>query len=155
NTIDAQYVLADVSEQVLGTRVAADPPHGLVLYRVPQPVRQLTSITGWYGPPDVWTGPRVTWSRAKCTGGTLRIPVFTDPALFHDVVQKIAISGTTTSKAVPLRPTQTRTLVIPLTPRDGRCTVTLDISPARVPANYPRLNLRDTRLLGVHAQRFT
>ena len=153
--LDVQYVLTDVSQQVLGTRVAADPPHGLVLYKVSAPVRELTAITGWYGPPDVWTGPEVTWSRAECSGGTLRIPVFTDPALFHDVVQKIAISGTTTPQVVPLRPTQSRTLSIPLTPQHGRCVVHLTISPARVPANYPRLKLpNDTRVLGVHAQRF-
>jgi hypothetical protein len=53
-----------------------------------------------------------------------------------------------------LRPTQSRTLVIPLTPRAGRCAVDLRIAPSRVPAKYPRLHLSDTRLLGVHASRF-
>ena len=70
-------------------------------------------------------------------------------------MQHIAISGTTAPQTVRLRPTQSRTLVIPLTPRAGRCTVQLTITPARVPANYPRLKLpNDTRQLGVHAQRF-
>jgi hypothetical protein len=150
--IDADYVLADVSAEVAGTRVAADPPHGLVLYRVQRPARMLTRITGWYGPPDGWTGPRVTWSRAQCAGGTLRVPISTDTGLFKGVVQRIRINGASTET---LRPTETKTLAIPLRPRDGTCSVTLEITPSRVPADFPALHISDTRLLGVHAQRFT
>ena len=71
-----------------------------------------------------------------------------------DVVQKIAVTGATHPRVVTLRPTQSRTLVIPLIPQNGRCTVQLQIVPSRVPAKYPHLHLNDTRLLGVHASRF-
>jgi len=152
--VDGDYVLTDESVEVLGQRIARDHPHGLVLYKVQGPARLVTRITGWYGPPDGWTSDHVVWSRAECKAGTLRIPVYTDPALFHDVVQRIAITGTTTARTFTLRPTQTRLLVIPLTPRNGHCTVDLRVTPSRVPAKYPRLHLHDTRLLGVHASRF-
>jgi hypothetical protein len=42
-----------------------------------------------------------------------------------------------------------------LQPRGGTCTVNLQISPARVPANYPQLHLNDHRVLGVHVDYFT
>jgi glycosyltransferase involved in cell wall biosynthesis len=152
--IDADYVLADSSVQLDGTRVAADPPHGLVLYRVQRPASISTRVNGWYGPPDFWTGPTVHWTRGRCTGGKLELPISSDPGLFKGVIQQIAISGTTPARTVFLRPADARVLSVPLEPRGGRCTVQLKITPSRVPAQYPQLHLTDTRLLGIRVAQF-
>ena len=48
-----------------------------------------------------------------------------------------------------------RTFSLPLRSHDGTCTVNLSISPARVPADYPRLNSTDNRRLGLHVDFFT
>jgi hypothetical protein len=146
---DAQYVLADSSVQLLGRRVAADPKHNLVLYAVRQPVRLTTRITGWYPPPDNWTGPQTTWTRAQCRGGTLRVTIYGDPNLFTGVTQHVRISGTTPTQTITVPgPDAPLTLRLPLTPRGGTCTVRLDPSPVRKPKGDPRT-------LGVHAVGFT
>jgi hypothetical protein len=152
--LDADYVLTDVRAQILGTRVAADPDHSLVLYRVTKPARIRTQITGWYGLPDLWTTDRVTWTRLECGGGTLRIPVYTDPGLFAGHPQEITVSGTTPTRVYTLKPSAKRVLVVPLTARAGRCVVKLHIFPSRIPANIPSLHSSDTRLLGIHAAAF-
>jgi hypothetical protein len=80
----------------------------------------------------------------------------TDPRLFHGIQQHVAVGGTTAPQdvLVPMNGSL-RTIVAPLTPKDGACIVTLDVTPTRVPADYPRLHSRDTRLLGVRAASFT
>jgi hypothetical protein len=146
---DAQYVLADSSVQLLGRRVAADPKHDLVLYAVRQPVRVTTRITGWYPPPDNWTGPHTTWTRAQCSGGTLEVSIYGDPNLFKGVTQHVRISGTTPTRTIAVPgPNAPATLRLPLTPRAGTCVVRLDPSPVRKPKGDPRT-------LGVHAVGFT
>lgn len=151
--IDADYVLTDTRAPVLGERVAEDPGHLLALYRVRKPVRLALRITGWYD--DTWTADRVTWRRSQCAGGRLRFNLRSDPGLFRGVVQRIAVGGTTPARAIRLRPTEERVVTLPLEPVGGVCTVELRISPARVPADFPRLRVRDNRLLGVHVDYFT
>jgi hypothetical protein len=147
-SVEADYVLTDATVQLLGKIVAADPKHNLVLYAVQKPARVTTRILGWYPPPDNWTGPRATWTRAQCSGGTLTVTIYNDPNLFRGVTQHVRISGTTPPRTVvapgPDKPLQ---LVLPLTPSHGTCTVRFDVSPSRKPANDPRV-------LGVHAVGF-
>ena len=145
--VHAQYVLADPSAQILGTRVAADDARAMVLYRVDGLLRTATAITGWLG--DNWTQPTVTWLRRGCPGGVLRVPVHSDPTLYPGVTQRIAVSGTTTPVVVRLPSTATKTIVVPLTSQAGICHVRFQITPSRRPADYPALNNPDPRTLGV------
>jgi hypothetical protein len=145
--VHVQYVLADPSAQIMGKQVAADDNRALVLYRVDGTLRTSNWITGWLA--DTWTEPKVTWVRRDCARGVLRIPVHSDPALYPNIDQKIAISGTTTARVVSLPSTATKTITVPLQPRAGVCRVELSITPARRPADYPALHNSDPRTLGV------
>ena len=104
--VHAQYVLADPSAKISGTRIAADESRAMVLYRVDGLLRTATAITGWLG--DNWTEPTVTWLQRGCRGGTLRVPVHSDPVLFAGVTQRIAVSGTTTPVVVRSHPPRGR-----------------------------------------------
>jgi Dolichyl-phosphate-mannose-protein mannosyltransferase len=146
-TVHAQYVLAEPTAQISGTRVAADDARAMVLYRVDGLLRTSTAITGWLG--DTWTQPTVTWLRRGCQGGVLRVPVHSDPTLYPGVTQRIAVSGTTPPVVVRLPSTATKTIVVPLTSQGGICHVRLQITPSRRPADYPALNNPDPRTLGV------
>jgi hypothetical protein len=145
--VRAQYVLADPSAQISGTRVAADEGRAMVLYRVNGLLRTSTSITGWLG--DTWTKPTVTWLRRGCVRGVLRVPVHSDPTLFPGVVQRIAVSGTTEPFVVRLPSSARRTITIPLQPQGGICRIRFAITPSRSPIHYPALNNPDPRTLGV------
>jgi glycosyltransferase involved in cell wall biosynthesis len=145
--VRAQYVLADASSQISGTKVASDDGRGLVLLRVNGPVRTSTSITGWNG--DTWTDANVTWLRRGCVRGVLRVPVHSDSILFAGVVQTIAVSGSTAPFVVRLPSTESKTIVVPLQPRGGVCRIQFAISPTRRPIDYPVLNNPDPRSLGV------
>jgi hypothetical protein len=46
--------------------------------------------------------------------------------------------------------TSGETFTFPLTPQNGVCKVSLAITPARRPSDYPKLHLNDPRLLGLH-----
>jgi len=152
--IDADYVLTDTRVKLVGRLVASDAAHHLALYGVQRPARVSTQILGWF--PDNWTTDRVRWVHQQCTGGTLRVVVLTDPRLFHGIQQHVAVGGTTAPQdvLVPMNGSP-RTIVAPLTPKNGTCVVTLHVTPSRIPAHYPSLNNGDTRLLGVHAASFT
>jgi glycosyltransferase involved in cell wall biosynthesis/4-amino-4-deoxy-L-arabinose transferase-like glycosyltransferase len=148
NPLRAEYVLADSTTEIVGTAIAADEGRKMTLYRVHGPVRIATVIAGWQ--PDLWTGPTLDWTRHACTRGVLRIPVKSDPVLFAGVIQHIAVSGTTTAPFVVSLPSnRSKTISVPLRPRDGTCHVHFEISPTRRPISYPVLNNPDLRRLGV------
>jgi hypothetical protein len=151
--LDADYVLTDTRAPLQGTRVATDPAHLLVLYRVRKPARLALRISGWYD--DTWTSDHVIWQRSVCDGGRLRFNLRSDPGLFKGVVQRITVAGTTPAQTLRLRPTDQKVVTVPLRPRGDICTVDLRIAPARVPARYPRLHVNDDRLLGAHVDYFT
>ena len=148
----AQYVLAEPGTQIVGKRVAADDGRGLVLYRVDGPVHVASTVKGWY--PDRWTGPTAVWQTPHCTGGTLVLPVHSDPRLFAGVTQRITVRGTTTPFAVVRSPAKTETLTVPLQPVGGTCRITLHVDPARRPADFPALHNADPRRLGVLVDAF-
>ncbi len=141
----ARYVLADRNAQIDGTPIAADAGRNLVLYRMTGPVRTATQVTGWYA--DTWTTPHVVWHRLSCARGVLRFNLRSDSGLFPGVTQQIAVSGTTPARVIMLPTTKTRTVSVPLVPKDGACKVVLDVTPSRKPATDPRR-------LGVHIDYF-
>ena len=145
--ITARYALTDRSVELAGTVIASDRAKNLLLYRVAPPLRATSQISGWYA--DGWTTSHVEWTRSDCAGGALKLHVHSYPPLFNGITQHIVISGAARPRVVALPSTQARTVVLPLTARGGTCRVDLNISPARIPADYPSLHLPDSRLLGV------
>jgi glycosyltransferase involved in cell wall biosynthesis len=151
--IAARYVLTNSAVGLVGERVAADPAKQLVLYRVTPPARTTTQITGLYpesgGNP--WSQGQVTWRHTDCRGGTLLVRVSSDTQLFRGVVQTLVVGGTTPTQTLRLPPsTSHRLITIPLTPKAGVCEVDFSISPTRRPIDFPQLNLKDPRSLGLH-----
>ena len=134
--VHVRYALADLALQLGGVRIAVDPGRRMAVYRINGLLRTFTSIRGWYG--DTWTGPEFEWSRRSCTAGLLRVPVHTSAELFAGIVQRIAVSGSTTPFTVLLPATEARTITVHLRPRGGRCRVRFDVTPARKPPNDPR-----------------
>ena len=53
-------------------------------------------------------------------------------------MQQIAVSGSTTPFTVRLAPTASRTIVVHLLPRAGKCRIHFAVTPARKPSNDPR-----------------
>ncbi len=152
HALSTGWVLTGQSVELVGTKVASDPAKQLVLYRVTAPVRTTTQVTGLYpGVSSPWSGPRVTWRRLRCTGGTLVVDVRSDAQLFKGTLQRLGVSGTTGARTLSIAPTTShRRLRLPLTPRDGECRVTFSISPVRRPMDYPALRNADPRPLGLH-----
>jgi hypothetical protein len=118
------------------------------------PARTTTRITGIYpGPSPQWSGPRVTWTRLRCTGGALVLDLSNDTQLFKGATPRAEIAGTTVSRTITFPAGISRRHVrLPLTPRAGECRVDVAISPVRRPVDWPNLepNNSDPRLLGLH-----
>jgi len=148
--IQERYVLSSARVALVGRPIAEDSSKQLVLYRVTSPVRTTTQIRGLYpGAYHPWSGPHLTWTRAACTGGALTVTLESDDALFHGLVQTVAVSGTTPARMLRIPATTPgRTFVFRLAPRHGVCTVSFAITPARRPSVV--LHTSDTRLLGLH-----
>jgi glycosyltransferase involved in cell wall biosynthesis len=141
--LDARYVLTDASVDLVGDVVARDPVRDIELVRVAQPARLTTRIVGRY-PADTWSGPKLSWIRSDCRGGTLAVQLRTDLSLFPKG-QRIAVSGTVAPRTVLLtKQAPQRTVVLPLRAVSGVCRADFAISPSRVPGNG------DPRLLGTH-----
>ena len=152
-TITDPYVLASNSVDLVGKVVARDPAKQLVLYRVAQPARITTLVTGLYPTTtgvSPWSNAIPSWTRLQCTGGTLTVVVFGDNRLFKDAPQTILVTGTTPARTNPISPsTDHRPLVFPLAPQHGVCHVAFQISPARQPSEFVQ-GSTDTRVLGLH-----
>jgi len=148
--IQERYVLSSARVALVGRPIAEDSSKQLVLYRVTPPVRTTTQIRGLYpGTYHPWSGPHLTWTRAACTGGALTVTLESDNALFHGLVQTVAVSGTTGAHTLRIPATTPgRTFVLRLVPKHGVCTVSFAITPARRPSVV--LHTSDTRLLGLH-----
>jgi hypothetical protein len=146
------YVLAPTSIQLVGTRVASDPAKQLVLYRVTPPARITTRVTGLFPTTagvEAWSGGRVEWFRAQCSGGTLAVRVSSDTKLFTKP-STVVIGGTTPAQTVSVSPSDVdKPITMPLTPVSGVCRVDFAITPTRVPAQVEK-GVDDTRHLGLH-----
>jgi hypothetical protein len=146
--VAAQYVLADHRVHLAGRVVAADTGTGTVLRRPDGPLRIAYRIDGLY-PDDTWSGPRVTYTRLQCRGGRLAVDVTSDTALFESA-QTVSVEG----RRVMFRPSQTRTIVVPLhRGPDGSCRAVFTVAPTAIPAVALK-GSTDTRVLGVHFTSF-
>ena len=152
HTIAARYVLTNRRVTLIGRPIAADDAKQLVLYRVSGRVRTATRIRGLYeGAHNPWSGPRLTWTRSSCAGGSLAVTVESDDRLFPGVTQIVHVTGTTPARVLMV-PSSTPGLAFkfPLVPQAGVCRVSFAISPARRPSSVPSMHSADTRLLGLH-----
>ena len=138
----AQYALTDEAVPLAGTVVARDRPKKMVLLRVDGPLRETQLVFGLYG--DTWSGPRVTYTRLDCTGGSVSVQLASDPHLFRRGQTVTFRTGTRTGR-MRLRPQWAETIQIPLSRgANGRCVVHFAVSPTAVPGNG------DPRRLGLH-----
>jgi hypothetical protein len=142
HAIRAEYALTDRSVDPAGRLVAADTRKGISLYRLHGPLRQASVISGLY--PDTWSGPRVTYLRRGCEGGTLTVALVSDGSLFTTTQTVVARSFGTVVGRVQVPASFAQPLVVPLRPHGGRCVVTFEVTPTKQPGGA------DTRRLGIH-----
>lgn len=153
--LDEEYVLLDgtVSPD-RGEELARDPGLGLTLWRLDEPlVASQTRISGLY-PNDTWSGRRVTFTRRNCRGGTLRVSLGSDPALFDEAQTVTArVAGRAVARE-RIGPTDEVAMVVRLRPRDGECRVVFEVAETKVPAEVLGGENADTRELGAHFRDF-
>ena len=139
--------LVDDSVPLAGRLVDRDARKGLRILRTPGILRVTHRVDGVYG--DGWTGANATYIRYACSGGTLRVGVESDPSLFRRAQTIVArVDGRVAARGRIPRDGFGR-LVVPLSARNGRCTVAFEISPTAVPGKG------DTRKLGTHLRRLS
>jgi hypothetical protein len=133
-----RYVLSEESVPLAGTVVARDEGKGMALRQTDGLVRIGFRVHGLY-PNDTWSGRQVTYTRLRCTGGTVTAQLRRDTNLISR--PQTVRSG---EKSVTFRSGDDATLTVPLHPRDGTCVAVFTVSPTAVPGPA------DPRVLGVH-----
>jgi glycosyltransferase involved in cell wall biosynthesis len=136
------YVLSEESVPLAGTVVARDKLKGMALRRTGGLLRIGYRVRGLY-PNDTWSGGRVTYTRLRCTGGTVTARLLRDPNLINgpQTVRSAA-------RSVTFRSNDEASLTVPLYPRNGVCVAVFTVRPTAVPGPT------DPRVLGVHFLEF-
>ena len=146
HAIDVPYAVADESSHIAGTPLARDSRIGLVLLATHGVLRLAYATTGIY-PGDVWSGSSVSFTRFRCTGGSVRVLLGSDGTLFKRAQTVKGVSGAHRA-SVTFAPSTTPTLRLLMTGRpDGTCRARFTVSPTAVPAAIESLS-NDTRVLG-------
>jgi hypothetical protein len=145
--IQQRYVLSNYQVVPAGRPLAEDRGTGMTLYETKGPVRIKGTLVGLY--PDRWSGPAALWTQYGCNGGTLRVHLLSDPALYHRGRQTIvAMLGTKTIARTTVPTTRATTFAVPLPRRAGVCPVNFVVTPTAVPAQaFPGSG--DVRTLGI------
>jgi hypothetical protein len=136
------YVLSEESVPLAGAVVARDKLKGMALRRTDGLLRIGYRVRGLY-PNDTWSGKRVTYTRLRCTGGTVTAQLRRDPNLVS-VPQTVRADG----RSVTFHSNDEASLAVPLRPHDGVCVAVFTVSPTAVPGPA------DPRVLGVHFLEF-
>lgn len=148
--IIAPFALTDTTVALAGRPVARDRRPGLVLLRLRGPLRLTHTVDGVYA--DSWSGPRVTYTRFRCRGGSVALTVQSDGGLFREPQRLLARSGARSIRfAVPAG--STRLVRVPLAAARGRCEAVVDVLTTAVPARE-RPDATDERELGVRVRGF-
>ena len=143
------YLLTDGSVDPNAVAVARDRPLGLTLWKLDGPlVLARTVKTGIYAG-DTWSGPRVTWRREHCAGGSLAVSLSGDAQLFPHGNTVTASTG----QRVRVLPNRLTTLRVPLAPRRGACSVAFTVDPTAIPSEVIP-GSADDRVLGAHFDAF-
>jgi dolichyl-phosphate-mannose-protein mannosyltransferase len=157
-----RYVLTDgTSIDPDGEIVARDESIlATTLWRLRGPLRTLSMLEGIYEDRN-WSGPTVTWTRHRCRQGTLAVSLSSDPTLFK---RPQTISAQTTIRTgnrtagsfslIRIRPTDTATLRVRVSPTRGTCVVRFKVTPTAIPADVIA-GSTDDRVLGAHFNAFT
>ena len=145
SVVRVRYALTDGSVSLDGEPVALDRRLGLTLYRTSGALISTTRVTGVYN--DQWSGPEVGYERKRCRGGTLRVIVEGDPGL-SEKPQTVVATGGSRRVVATVPPRELVTLVVPLEPRAGVCSVRFTVSPTKIPGP------EDMRELGTHFRAF-
>jgi len=152
--VRASYVLTDASLALAGRVIADDRRKSMLLYRPSGPLRQLSFVTGLY-PQDTWSRRWVTYARHDCRGGTLKVELQSDPALFIEPNSVTArIGGRVVGRAV-VGPFDKEVLSIPLQSDGDTCRARFTVARTAVPAEVTDGENPDPRALGIHFNRFT
>jgi len=145
-----RYLLTDGYVTPDGTPVARDPALGTTVWRLRGPLVQTVGVTGVYA--DGWSGPRATWTRRHCRGGTLRVVLESDPRLFDLPTTVVARSGERRVRITVPRVGRV-TMRVPLPADADTCVVRFAVSPTRVPSEVEP-GSGDDRRLGTHFRAF-
>jgi hypothetical protein len=132
------YVLSEEAVPLAGAVVARDELKGMVVRRTDGLLRIAYRVQGLY-PNDTWSGKRVTYTRLRCTGGTVTADLSRDPKLVSRP-QTVLAEG----RSVTFGAQDEASLTVPLRPRNGLCRVVFEVSPTAIPGPA------DPRVLGVH-----
>ena len=140
-------MLTDGTIAIDGDEVAADADLGITVYGVGGPLVSTTSVSGIDN--DLWSGPRASYRRVRCRGGSLEVTLGSDPLTFREEQTVVARdpAGRRLS-SVTFEPHDNVTLRVPLEPKNDVCTVDFEISPTAVPGGG------DLRELGVRFLKF-
>jgi hypothetical protein len=141
------YVLSEEAVPLCCGVVARDKRRGMALRRTDGLVRISYRVTGLY-PNDTWSGRSVTYTRLRCSGGSVTAQFASDANLFSHP-QTVRAEG----KRVTFSPSETASLTVPLRVRNGVCRVVFTVAPTAEPALVQKGNA-DTRVLGAHFLEF-
>lgn len=145
NPLSGDFVLSDSSVHLDGKVVASDKARGMAVVRTSGQWRISEAVSGVMG--DQWSGAEFAYVRYRCTGGTVRAVMGSDPQLHPTPVAVTPVVGDRDLRSVSVGPTGETTLVTKLVPADGLCTVRYRVDPTAVPALV--FGAPDTRALGV------
>jgi Dolichyl-phosphate-mannose-protein mannosyltransferase len=142
------YVLTEETVPIAGAVVARDERKGMALRRLDGPLRIAYRVRGLY-PHDTWSARKVTYTRLRCTGGSVVVTLAGDRRLFGDRLQTVTASldGRPLAKA-SFRAPATGRLTVPLRRQGGRCRVEFNVRPTAIPA--VERGTGDGRVLGAH-----
>jgi hypothetical protein len=155
--VTARWALLDGSVTPDGVVLARDDRLGTTLWQLSGPLSSTTKVEGLY-PNDTWSGPEVTYTKLRCSGGTLAVALSSDPSLFPGRRQRVTASsggggGETSRATVAFSSGEVATLRIPLVPEGDRCIARFTVSPTAVPEDVLPGSV-DDRELGVHFNGF-
>src|SRR6266508_3499685 len=133
-----RFVLGEEALPLAGQVIARDERKGMALRRTDGLVRIGYRVTGLY-PDDTWSGKRVTYSRLRCTGGSVTAQFTSDANLFSR--PKTVSSG---GRRVIFDPAEMASLTVPLQPYNSICRAVFTVTPTAMPGGA------DLRVLGAH-----
>jgi glycosyltransferase involved in cell wall biosynthesis len=133
-----RFVLSEEALPLAGEVIARDERRGMALRRTDGLVRIGYRVAGLY-PDDTWSGKRMTYTRLRCTGGSVTAQFTSDANLFSRP-QTVSSGG----RRVSFDPAETASLTVPLRPRNGVCRASFTVTPTAVPGGA------DLRVLGAH-----
>ena len=146
NAVHVPYVLSARTSNIAGSVIARDGRIGTVLLKTNGTLSLAFRVVGLY-PNDVWSGPRLSYTRFRCRGGFLAVTLGSDGTLFSTAQTVTGRSGVAHA-AVTFAPARIATLRLPLRKQpDGTCRATFTVAPTAVPAQVE--HTADKRVLGV------